>query len=104
MLAKKFRLPIQLFFKKAGKNFKSRYFLLKIFSSKLSFSRFGIIVSAKVNKKATERNRLKRLIFDFLRQKQKELPIREYLFILYPSIASARKEEIIAELEKFLSV
>lgn len=108
MLAKKFRLPIQLFFsasggKKSGKSIKSRYFLLKIFPSNLTYSRFGIVVSTKVSKKATERNHLKRLIFNFLREKRVSLPIFDYLFILYPSIASATKKQITEELKKVLS-
>ncbi len=104
MLAKKFRLPIQLFFRRTGKSLKSRYFLLKIFSTETAFSRFGVIISSKVSKKAVVRNRLKRLLFNFLKEKQKDLPIADYLFILYPSITEADKKEIISELEKIFAL
>lgn len=114
MLSKKLRLPIQLYFsvkggssfrgKKTGKILKSRYFLLKIFPTEFNYSRFGVVVSSRVSKKAVIRNRLKRIIFNFLKDKYKGLPISDYLFILYSSAASVKKEEIIDELRRILNL
>jgi ribonuclease P protein component len=102
MLTKKYRLPIQQFFKKTGKTIKSRYFLLKIFPTKLDYSRFGVIISSKISRKAVIRNRLKRTIFNYLKEKYRNLPIYDYLFILYPSAALAGKDEIINELIRIM--
>jgi ribonuclease P protein component len=45
---------------KKGKGFKEDFLILKYISSNLRESRFGIIVSQKVSKKATTRNKIKR--------------------------------------------
>jgi len=93
MLAKKHRLPIQLFITKKGKIFKSPYFLLKIFPPKNSFSRFGVIISSKISKKAVVRNRLKRQIFDFFQKFRGRFPIADYLIIPFPGLAELNKSE-----------
>ena len=63
MLSKKQRLPIQQFVDKKAEVRRSPYFTVKTFATTLPYSRFGVVISKKVSPKATERNRLKRLIF-----------------------------------------
>lgn len=104
MLSKKFRLPIQNFINKKGKSVKSRFFLLKDFGTAVGFSRFGIIISAKVSKKAVERNRIKRTLFNFLQDKRNKLPISDYLIIVYPEAANLKKEELQTEVSKILNL
>ena len=52
---------------KEGKGFKEDFFILKFISNNLKQSRFGIIISQKISKKATLRNKIKRRISALLR-------------------------------------
>lgn len=102
MLAKRYRLPIQSFVKKAGQTRKSRHFLLKLFSSEGAHFRVGVIISRKVAAKATKRNQLKRTIFNFFRKNFQSLQIKDYLVIVLPGTANLKKEQIEEELNKIL--
>jgi len=100
MLAKKYKLPIQLFRnKKTQQIFRGRHFFVKVFQNNKEDNfqfpiRFGIIVSKKVLKKATARNALKRDVFCFLEEISEKLPKADYLIITKPSAARASKTEI----------
>lgn len=50
-----------------GKSVREDGLLLKIRASNSPISRFGIIVSTKVEKKATKRNRIRRLVSEAIR-------------------------------------
>lgn len=69
MLAKVNRLPSPEFRRvlKFGKNIFSANLMLKLVENKLPLSRFGFIVSTKFNKRATARNRAKRLMREAVR-------------------------------------
>ncbi len=103
MLSKQQRLPIQKFIGKSGKIVKSRYFLLKIFETGNAFCRFGVIISSKVAKRAVDRNRLKRQIFNFFRIAGHALPIADYLLIVSVNAVKLGKEELKNELSKLLT-
>ncbi len=65
MLAKKYRLTKKKDFDRVfvgGQGYYTRFLGIKKTANNLTASRFGIIVSAKVSKKAVLRNRLKRQI------------------------------------------
>lgn len=104
MLAKKYRLPIQSVVKKRGHSLGGRYFLLKIFSSNLAFNRFGIIISKKVAKKSTERNRLKRLFFNTLKEfifaGRKKY---DFLILVSPNVSQLETKDLKKELQKALN-
>lgn len=119
MLAKKYRLPIQSVLNKSGRSFKGRCFLFKVFPSKMDFNRFGVIISKKVAKRATERNRLKRIVFDCAKKfagqpagaENKDNPPRpatecggkfDILIVFLPSVAKSEKFDIIKELDESL--
>ncbi len=69
MLAKKYRLTKNKEFEAVmnGKTIYSPVLLIKRIKNKLPFSRFGIIVSNKVSKKANQRNLIKRRIREIIR-------------------------------------
>lgn len=76
MLARQHRLVKQKDFERIFKQGKSYYTKLlgaKTLGSQLEFNRFGIVISTKVSKKATERNKLKRQIRQALRELDKNL-------------------------------
>lgn len=102
MLAKKYRLPIHLFRRSRPKTFRGDYFTFKIFESNLPYSRAGVLVSKKVSKKATRRNKIKRAILRFVRafihgEKEKRAAM-DILIIVSPSALGLREEEFLAEL------
>lgn len=103
MLAKKFRLPVQSVIGKNGEIVKAPFFLIKAFPGKFLYPRFGVIISRKVSVKATERNRLKRIIFsaveNFLTEQKNVLPVnKDFLIILSPKIKELEKEKIIEQI------
>jgi ribonuclease P protein component len=68
MLAKKYRLnrkQINLIYKK-GSGKREGVMGIKFLSNNESFSRYSVIIPKAVVKKVTERNRLRRIIFDEL--------------------------------------
>lgn len=103
MLAKKFRLPVGNISFSGAESFPGKYFLFKKKGSKNPFSRFGIVMSAKVVKTAVLRNKTKRLFFDFIRIKKLHLePGADILLIARPAISGAKDSDIKNELEKVL--
>jgi len=100
MLAKKYRLPIQSFIKKSGRSFRGHYFLFKIAPNNLAFNRFGIIISKKVDTKSTARNKLKRLMFDAVKEFLVSAKAHaDFLIIVSPNIMNLNPEEIKKELK-----
>ena len=66
MLSKKFRLSrkqIGLIYKR-GRRFSADGLSIKCLANNLGYSRFAVNVPTKVSKKATERNRIRRIIYD----------------------------------------
>jgi len=65
MLAKKYRLPFKVRFGKAL-FFPSHFFNARIKQNGLLHNRYAILVSKKIDKRATVRNRIRRLIYAVL--------------------------------------
>lgn len=106
MLKKEFRLRKQKDFEnvfKKGVYFSERYLTLKAVKNDLPFSRFGFVVSKKVSKKAVERNRIKRLMSEFIRLSQKEIKLGfDIIFISRVGIVGKNFEEINEPMKKLL--
>ena len=76
MLKKEFRLRKQKDFENIfnkGFYFSGNFLLLKTVKNNLPISRFGFIVSKKISKKAVQRNRVKRLLRESVRLRQKDI-------------------------------
>jgi ribonuclease P protein component len=101
MLAKKNKLPIGLFKNQKSRTFRNSFFTLKVFNGEVA--RLGIIVSAKVAKKATDRNKLKRLIFSFFRKVMPNLPRKDYLLIAQPGASGLKPEALQKELKQIFT-
>lgn len=105
MLSKKFRLQIHLWLKEKNKVItrKSNFFIIKNNDNNLSYSRFGVVISLKVNKSAVKRNKIKRTIFDFIRLNKFYGGIgKDFLIIVLPKTAKLEKKEIEKELGKLI--
>ena len=76
MLSKKYRLQkdkdFDLVFKK-GKNLGSEFLFLKLRKNGLEISRFGFILSKKISKNATVRNKIKRRLREIIRKKLNDI-------------------------------
>jgi len=82
MLAKKYKLPIQSFLAKKPKvTGKTNFFMVRQLPNNFDYSRFGVVISKKVSASAVVRNKIKRIIFDFIRLNKYNLkPGRDILF------------------------
>jgi ribonuclease P protein component len=89
MLKKVNRLPV--FSLKNPKTISSKYFALKTCPNKMPVSRFGFVVSKKIDKRATARNRLKRKMRSCVEE------IFDRIEVGWDFIFYAKKEGIVAE-------
>lgn len=98
MLPKANRLAKEKDFKKTfqkGKSFFTRILGLKALENGLAASRFGIVVSTKVSKKAVIRNKIKRQISEILRLKlDKTKTGYDVVIIALPAIVDKKYDEI----------
>lgn len=105
MLPKSYRLPLKTEFKrlkKDGQMLQAKFFgllLLKSDSLK-NVSRFAVIVSNKIDKKAVQRNKIRRLIAEALWSLHSEIKNgAEGVFLVKKTITTASPEEIKKEIE-----
>ncbi len=104
MLAKKYRLPVQSVASLRGFSRRGRYFCVKIFKSTLPYSRASIIVSTKVQPKATKRNALKRLVYREVGKILPELKVSDYLIIAQsPVYENDAPDGMIKELKNLIT-
>ena len=103
MLAKQHRLVKQKDFEKVfkqGRAFYSKLLGVKIIINQREFNRFGIVVSTKVSKKATERNKLKRQIRQAARELLKNLKSGfDIVIIVLPGFLNSEYKIVKGELE-----
>lgn len=102
MLQKVFRLPIQEWIKdKKSKTIaiKGNFFIVREKKNGKNFSRFGVLVSAKIFKGAVKRNRIKRKVFEMIRVSGLyQNPGKDILISVLPSAAGSPEEKIIESL------
>ncbi|KKR09921.1 MAG: Ribonuclease P protein component [Parcubacteria group bacterium GW2011_GWA2_39_18] len=88
---------IDLVFKK-GRKHSSRAFYLKCIDSKKSFFRYAIVVSSKISKKATTRNKIRRQIKEIIRKHQKIILPVDFVVLVQKSILEKKFKEIEEEM------
>ena len=101
MFKKRFRLHTSEFKEvfNFGKTIKFPLFILKSFPNNLGYSRFAVVVSKKITKRAIERNYLKRKFFHALKEHYSALPVADYAFILNSSIKDIQYKDLLNNLE-----
>lgn len=82
-----------------GRSFFSSYFRFKYLKNNFDFSRFAVVISTKVSKKATVRNRLRRQLSEIIRLNQSKIKPGYDIIISVSTAALGRKYE---DLEKNL--
>jgi ribonuclease P protein component len=80
---------------KNGRSFFCKDLYIKTKDNKLDNSRFGIIISTKVSKKAVQRNHLKRIIREIIKENLSNIKNKQdVVIVLSSSISTKNKEEI----------
>jgi len=97
-LAKHYRLTTSNEFKRVfqkGKAFREKGIFLKIRTGEAETSRIGIIVSKKVAKKATERNRIRRLLAEAIRKNLNEIKTgRDIVVVALPGFKEKKTQDV----------
>lgn len=100
MFKKALRLPKSIRFTKENQ-ISSNFFLVKIAENKTGSNRFGIIVSKKIDKRAVERNRIKRQIRRSIEENEKKLSSgKDLLVIARSGIRDKETKEISEEFKR----
>ena len=99
MIPAKNRLKIGEFFGKDAprpeKVIKNSYFSLKIFRTSAKYPRFGVAVGGTLDKRASARVRLKRIIFEFFRLNVTRFSPADYILSPSKNMTTLDKKEII---------
>jgi ribonuclease P protein component len=85
-----------------GRSFFNSFFALK-FVKKTGVSRFTVVVSTKVSKKAVARNRLKRILREILRKNIPALPSGDYAVVVRPKSAGTNEKELLQSFIELLN-
>lgn len=102
MLKKKNRLPKEARVK-GGNRFSSKFFLITAIRNGEIFSRFGFVVSKKIDKRASFRNRIKRqLRFCIEKNSDKIIEGIDMLFIAKKEIVGTNTKDICSSIEDTL--
>ena len=101
MIKKKFKLNTSDFKEvfNFGKTERTDFALIKHKNNNLPYSRFAIVVSKKICKKAHERNHLKRRYFAAIKEVGSELNIQDYIFILNSSAKDVQYKDILSKIK-----
>ena len=102
MLAKKYRLPVQLFIKQRARILKSPYFLIRVYPASNNYSRFAVVISKKTAQKSTQRNKMKRLAYDTLSPLREKLPVFDYIINVLPQSGNLSRDEFIKKLHELI--
>lgn len=105
MLKKEHRLTKTVDIKRVfgkGRGFFSTHFSIKHFN-KSNRLNFAIIISTKVSKKAVVRNRLKRIIREFIRYNTTRFLIGDYTITVKPFNPNTTEQSLLKDLENSLT-
>lgn len=87
----------------AGQRAGSRYFRVHYADGGAGLARLGMAVSRKVDKRAVNRNRLRRQIRESFRRNRSELPVLDLVVTARPEAAGAAREQVWQDLSKLWS-
>jgi ribonuclease P protein component len=80
---------------KTSKSLKNSFLIFKITKNNLGLNRFGFVVSSKVSKKATTRNKIKRRLAELMAAELKSIKIgTDMVLIALPGIEKKEFSEI----------
>jgi len=82
-----------------GRSFFNPFFTVK-FAPGGDVPRFTVVVSTKVSKRAVVRNRLKRLVREYLRTHLNEFKNGDHIIMLKPKVASLPEGQLVAKFKE----
>ena len=85
-----------------GRSFFSPFFVVKFMRQSKGVNRFTVVVSTKVSKKAVVRNRLKRVVREYIRLHITKLAPGDYMFSVRVAAANKPAGELRHALEEVL--
>lgn len=105
MLSSKYRLKSKNLFARVeidGTLYQYKFFGINIYDRKdKDFSKFGFVISTKISKRAVIRNKIKRIFSDYIRLNiEKVKNGKDVIFLIKPSIISAKREIIEKEINE----
>lgn len=83
-----------------GKTIKTPFSLIKTKQNNLKNSRYAVVVSKKLFKKAVERNHLKRRFLNALQENNQIFPVSDYIFILNSSVKDIQYKDLLTYLQE----
>lgn len=102
MLQKQYRLPAAIRLKSPS-SFSTQTFFLKVGKNDLSLSRFGFVVRKSVDKRATARNKIRRVFRSCIEEMLPEIKQGyDMLFLLKGQLLEMKREDLYNELHAFL--
>lgn len=87
---------------KKGRAVKGSFLFIKYKKNESGVSRFGFVVSAKIAKKAVERNKIRRILSEGVRNKISDFGGYDIIAFATGRITSARKEDIVRDFVEVL--
>ncbi len=87
-----------------GRSFFNSFFSVRFAKTTKLNSRFTVVVSTKVSKKATQRNRIKRIAREFIRTRIDQYPLGDYMVSVKPLAGNAEEKNILGKLEEVLKM
>lgn len=102
MLAKRYRLQMQVRARERGRLQRGRYIFCKTLSATAAHSRFAVVVPSSVLQKASARNFLRRRMYDALASYCKEKTPREVAITVQAAARNAPVRAILEELKQLL--
>ncbi len=101
MLQKQYRLPAATRLRNSL-SFTSPFFLLRVGNNMLTYNRYGFVVKKAVDKRATVRNRIRRLLRSCIEEMFDEIkPGQDMLFMLNGKIVEMKREDLYNEVHSF---
>ncbi len=100
MLKRKYRLKVARL--SNPKTYVSSFFNAKIVENQLPYSRFAFIISKKVDKRATARNKIRRRVSEGVEQMIEGLKGKDILIYPKKEVLDAKQEDVKKEAETFL--
>jgi ribonuclease P protein component len=75
-----------------GKNIKCNYFYVRLIQDQTeTYKQFAFVVSKKVSKKSTKRNRIKRILRSLVYKNLDKIPFGYYVFVVFRYFCSSRE-------------
>lgn len=103
MIAKKYRLPVQSMRGKRGLLIKGRYFSITVFPAIKEYAQVAVVVGTAVDKRASTRNRIKRVLYDGVFATLRKGAPRAIIVRALPAVKEIPKHAILDELSKLLA-